>query len=222
MPGGAREALRVCVPTIGDTSIHIQEGDVIATRGRSLLSRVIALLNGGVSHVGIVLCFYGELYVAQSVRTANPSSVRVLRIGGVAPQVGVQAISLDTDLASSATARAWVYRRDFSAEQLATLRDAVKKTYGHPYEDTLQDLCCMCCPLPRASAQSYVCSEFLAHIMSEAHVWTSRVNVSPHRVLSLFSRLGEIDLGRLGHEITPSSCDPPPFVPTRIVRRTRG
>ena len=178
----------------GMKSVLLQEGDIVFTRYRGSTSRVIACMNHGMSHVGIVLTLRGKLCYVHSSPTMErtfPQSAFLPNCHGEVVRKGVNAHILSTETFRAAN-HVWVFRLETSPSnnsllamrlKAETMMDANTPPYGN--YAAMQCGCfgtehvnSMFERLPRRSNR-YTCSQAVACILEAGGIWHWNVSVMP-------------------------------------------
>lgn len=130
--------------------VELAEGDILLLRGRRLVSRAIALVSHGYSHMGLVLRIEGVLCLCHS----TPNRIARSVFGDV--HEGVQATPIVTLLRSGAYTRAHAYRlASMTPARRRAARMAFAEAYGLPFEWAP---CCY-------ATEAMLCSELVTRML---------------------------------------------------------
>ena len=163
---------------------ELQEGDLVLLTSDSWDSRLIAFFGSGISHVGMMLAFHGQLWYCHSYPSVLERRSAVFTPDGVAmPTDGVHGVHLETFMITIGYRHACVLRPSptLSKAELQKMRSLFLSLYGKPFErNSLQLLnACLgcgesywCC----TTDDSFFCSELIATLFSEVR---SPVTLSP-------------------------------------------
>ena len=159
----------------------IREGDVLLQRWTGWRSRVVALFNGGYSHVAIVVSLGGSLCVVEATARSWKS-----RTGPALPP-GVNSRPLDGAFESQWCKRLAVARPRpaVNTQELAQLKiflvEALKRqaATGHSLYDGGADLICAVCGCCAVTAERHTCTELVARALAAADRWPTGVTLAP-------------------------------------------
>lgn len=165
--------------------VRLQEGDIVFTRWPKLFPSVlIASLNDGMSHVGMLVAFDGKLYIAEATLSVAPlpDDHFLKNSNGQIVRNGVHAQLVDDSF--SRAKHMWVLRptTPYTTEQLDAIRVQIKRIMdlsdgnlkNHTYEKSFLSLGW----LPSTKTR-YMCSETVAVLLRAAGRWEYTTSVMP-------------------------------------------
>lgn len=172
--------------------VRLQEGDIVFTRWpRVVPSAIIASLNDGMSHVGILLAFDGKLYVAEATLSAAPlpDDHFLKNSNGQIIRNGVHAQLVDDSF--SRAKHMWILRPStpYTTMQLDAIKVRFKRIMdqtdgnlrNHTYEKSflsMEYLYAIMGWLPFTKTR-YMCSETVAVLLRAAGRWEYTTSAMP-------------------------------------------
>jgi hypothetical protein len=218
-----RDANSVVRTRISTTMLgELAEGDLVLLTSDAWDSRLIACFGHGISHVGMMLRFRGQLWYCHSYPSVIGRRSAVFTPDGVAmPANGVHGVHLESFVGTQGYRHAGVLRPNppLSEAELQTIRSRFLALYGTPFErNSLQLLnACLgcgenywCC----TTDDSYFCSELIATLLMEVGRLPRDVDASSYTPNELRLALRHDHLGKLA-----GFKEPRPWWKTRTTRR---
>jgi len=161
------------------------EGDVILLRGRRFQSACVAAVCGGVSHIGIMVNFGGQLFFVESV-SYRSALTEPLAMGPGAKKGGVCGVTLPSVLPFYSSSAVFRVTPPFTKDELTTIRAEVLRVYGCRYEGRLLRMANSIFSIRKAPppATRFHCGQLVAHLLKLTNRFNETGALGPKKCFS--------------------------------------